>query len=488
MKDTHASATAEPDRLSPQQMGEQVDRIIHSKVFRNSPALQRLLQYVAAKATGGPLDQLKEYTIGVEVFDRGVDYDTKIDTVVRVEVHRLRQKLKEYYEAEGVGDPILMDIPKGHYLPSFGMRTSLASSASGAPHTTGPTSPTTEQPKLEVGRAVSEKQSHASHPHPFLSRRTAVVSVAIALFLSGLIIGARWARIGITNKSDTASLRVGSSAPKPQDLVHDFWASLLGNDAAPVVAYANPVFLMDETNDLFTLKRGASDNRGTPVDSHLARQSARSPWLVARAGPLFYEDGYSGTGDVESIFMLTRVFTQMGYQITVKRGLLVTIDDLKDHIVILLGSSFYNNAVAEFPMAGDFAFQSPDHPGVWQGLILNLNPRPDESAFYKTERDPITQVVKADYALITVQPGIAPGRYVIILGALDTSGVAGATEFATSESGLAELMRHLESLGERAEKARPPFFQAILKVDVAKGHDVLGVHLVTAHIMRPKNK
>ena len=70
---------------------------------------------------GNP-EGLKEYTIGVEAFGRKPDFDPKTDTIVRVQTHRLRQKLKEYYGQEGLHDPILIEIPKGHYCPIFRVR------------------------------------------------------------------------------------------------------------------------------------------------------------------------------------------------------------------------------------------------------------------------------------------------------------------------------------------------------------------------------
>ena len=81
--------------------------------------LQQLLQFLATKAFDHGSDSLKEYTIGVEALSRPQDFDPKTDTIVRVQIHRLRQKLKEYYDSDGSRDPILIDIPKGHYLPSF---------------------------------------------------------------------------------------------------------------------------------------------------------------------------------------------------------------------------------------------------------------------------------------------------------------------------------------------------------------------------------
>jgi hypothetical protein len=85
--------------------------------------------------------------------------------------------------------------------------------------------------------------------------------------------------------------------------------------------------------------------------------------------------------------------------------------------------------------------------------------------------------------LITVQPGAQPGRYLAILGGLDTSGVAGAAQFMTSPSQMSELQKRLESLGAWTGKGEPPSFQALLRVDVEKGHDVLAVHLITVHVV-----
>ncbi len=278
----------------------------------------------------------------------------------------------------------------------------------------------------------------------------------------------------------------GTFVGRTGDAVQNFWASLLGDDKAPVVGYADAVFLADQSSDLFRFRRGASDNRGTPVDPHLAKEFASNPGLVEKAGPLYYEDGYTGTGDVESIFTLTRLFTQMRLQMTVKRCRLVTIYDLKEHSVILLGSPDQNDAVARLPQNADFVFQHGAPPGAWAGRIVNEHPQAGESPWYKVERDPVTQELKTDYGLITIQPGAVAGRYIAILAALDTSGVAGTAQFMTSPTQMAELQERLESLGAWTGKGPPPTFQALLRVEVEKGHDVAAVHLLTVHIVQPE--
>ena len=115
--DTLAHTALDP--LSPEHCEEQVRRVVQSATFRNATTLQQLLQFIAAKTLSGSTEILKEYTIGVEALGRKADFDPKIDPIVRVQSHRLRLKLREYYEVEGSADPILIQFPKGHYLPIF---------------------------------------------------------------------------------------------------------------------------------------------------------------------------------------------------------------------------------------------------------------------------------------------------------------------------------------------------------------------------------
>ncbi len=86
-----------------------------SDAFSASPRQQRLLQYLVDKAISGHSESLKGYTIGVEVFDRGMDFDPVSDSIVRVEIGRLRSKLQAYYGVEGRNAPVRFEVPKGGY-------------------------------------------------------------------------------------------------------------------------------------------------------------------------------------------------------------------------------------------------------------------------------------------------------------------------------------------------------------------------------------
>ncbi len=100
----------------------QVQRIIQSKAFRTSEVHRNLLHYLAEKSLSGTADSLKEYTVGLDVFAKPASYDPRQESVVRMHVARLRQKLAEYYRTEGVDDTVVVDVPKGGFRVTFETR------------------------------------------------------------------------------------------------------------------------------------------------------------------------------------------------------------------------------------------------------------------------------------------------------------------------------------------------------------------------------
>ena len=100
----------------------EVDRILASKGFVSAGRLSRLLRYAVDKTIAGEADQLKEYAVGVEVFDRDANYDPRLDSIVRVEAGRLRSRLEEYYSGEGATSPIRISLPRGGYVAQFARR------------------------------------------------------------------------------------------------------------------------------------------------------------------------------------------------------------------------------------------------------------------------------------------------------------------------------------------------------------------------------
>src|ERR1700681_1845491 len=107
----------------------QLDLILRSRAFIQSHRIRRFLQFVVEESLLGQPHRLKEYLIGLEVFDRREAFDPRVDSIVRVEARRLRNKLEEYYRTEGREDSVRIVLRKGSYVPIFEYRHAGSSSA-----------------------------------------------------------------------------------------------------------------------------------------------------------------------------------------------------------------------------------------------------------------------------------------------------------------------------------------------------------------------
>lgn len=134
----------------------QLARLAGSTVLQQSPRQQRLLRHIVEATLAGEVGRLKGYTLGVEVFDRGADFDPNIDPIVRVEVGRLRSKLIEHYASAGATDPVVIEIPKGGNAARIGFRANDAVSS-------------TERHRRKEDQDVAERPSLAVIPFANLS-------------------------------------------------------------------------------------------------------------------------------------------------------------------------------------------------------------------------------------------------------------------------------------------------------------------------------
>lgn len=97
----------------------QLFRITASTQFAASERLSTLLRYLVEQTVDGRAEEIKEYTIALEVFGRPESFDPRLDTIVRVQASKVRAKLREYYAGEGARDAVLIDLPRGTYVPVF---------------------------------------------------------------------------------------------------------------------------------------------------------------------------------------------------------------------------------------------------------------------------------------------------------------------------------------------------------------------------------
>jgi len=102
-----------------QAVRRQLERILESPGFSRNERLSRFLRFVVEGHLDGKDQELKESVIAIEVFGRRPDFDSKLDPVVRTEAARLRARLNEYYIKEGKADALVIELPKGGYVPRF---------------------------------------------------------------------------------------------------------------------------------------------------------------------------------------------------------------------------------------------------------------------------------------------------------------------------------------------------------------------------------
>lgn len=114
-------ATAEKDTPTVENAAveAQLQRILTDPKFQSTPQLSALLTHIVHESLAGRDSELRGTPIAQAVFKRDESFDSQSDTIVRVEAGRLRRRLAQYYETSGLNDTILIDIPKGGYVPIF---------------------------------------------------------------------------------------------------------------------------------------------------------------------------------------------------------------------------------------------------------------------------------------------------------------------------------------------------------------------------------
>jgi hypothetical protein len=113
------AAHADPERPHPDDIRKELNRIINSSPFRDAYRLTSFLSFIVEMTLAGNGNKLKTYTIAVEALGRGPDFDPQTDPIVRVEAVRMRQALARYYSGIGRDDPLVIEVPRGSYVPAF---------------------------------------------------------------------------------------------------------------------------------------------------------------------------------------------------------------------------------------------------------------------------------------------------------------------------------------------------------------------------------
>ncbi|HEY2013827.1 MAG TPA: hypothetical protein VGH38_10025 [Bryobacteraceae bacterium] len=452
--------------ISVEEKRRQLERVIHSQTLSTSPQLRRFLEYVANATIEGRQDDLKEYALGIKVFGRTSDFDPRLDTLVRSQASRLRLKLEAFYKTEGTADEILLELPRGHYVPRFERRqppAEVVEDRAGAKQVEAP----------PPGRAgLVSRTDYLIDWHFRLPRRAAITAAGLILLLA---VG-----LGIVSLRAHAKLQSNAAAAPP--LASEFWSAFVDGKMPPVVSYSNHVYLMNESSDLLRYYGDATFPKGTLMTQ--SNLPVRDQRMLKYMGPVFFNDGFTGAGEVYAVASLTRVFAQLGTPLTVTRSQLLSSADLNQRNLIVIGHPGVNGVLKRLQLGPEFAFDWSHGDGPWGGRLLNRHPQAGESSIYAVERDPVTKALRADYALATFMPGIALGRKLAVLAGVTTEGTRGVAEFLASDDGIAQIASHCGIPGKYGHPIPPPFFQAVLRIEIAKG-DIFRIQYVTGRILHP---
>ncbi|HEY4046783.1 MAG TPA: hypothetical protein VGM27_07955 [Acidobacteriaceae bacterium] len=397
-----------------------VQRVIASEAFRTTARLRNFLLYIADCALRDAPEAATEQHIGIHVFGRQPGYNSSEDSIVRTHARLLRLKLDGYFAKEGAGEELIVEIPKGHYLPVF--RAKDISSG---------VRPVKRSDEVQVENQLSQPQTIPQRGRPAKAlgwNPPVLVMAALLLALTAL-----------------AFLQAHHRRASPVTAMDRLWQPFLSSDP-PLVIYSNGLFEGDAKNGL---RYATPPQPGRPAAEH-------------------YVDTYTGVGEVVAVHHLTRLFDAHHADFILKRSLLVPWDEAKIKNLIFIGSQAENPSLKVLPTTTEFSMISDkDSAG-----IVNHNPKPGEPTIYSRPEYPLTK----DYATVALLPGVGPNTRMLILSGLTTLGTEAAVEFVCNPQSAGELLQ-ASSLPNGEVRS----FEAVLETAIHDGVP-LGTKLVSIHL------
>jgi hypothetical protein len=183
----------------------ELQALLTSGLFSRAPSLEHLLTYVCEKYFEGQSENVKEYNIGVEALGRPPDFDQKRDSIVRVEAHRLRRRLSEYYAGEGASHAVHILVPQGQYAPKFVIQSPLETASILEPVPAAAYPPAVLDPHIST--LILEPSRSGRRWQTWIAL---AVALAATTFSAYALYSAKHRRIGIAPKADSPVTVQGS--------------------------------------------------------------------------------------------------------------------------------------------------------------------------------------------------------------------------------------------------------------------------------------
>jgi hypothetical protein len=391
----------------------QLDRILQSKIFRSSEVLRHLFSYLTEKSLSGEADDLKEYAIGLDALGKPSSFDPRQESVVRMHVSRLRQKLAEYYRTEGVADPIVVDLPKGGFRVTFEPRPEELLQPPPPPAVIDP--PVSRWRSREVWLAAA---------------------LLIAVACAGLVALRLW--------------RVERTAPEsavewtPE--LRELWGPLLASNRRLVVCISTPLFV--QMPGFGDVRESSVDDADDVLESKkiAAVEDAVHAWM---AQPSY---SYTGTGTATGAFLLGRFLAPLKQSVMVTTANLLSWPELTEDNVVFLGPTTGIHQAEAIPIDMQLQLEANG--------IRNLNPRSGEASFIADKPARAGEASGLSYALISRVPGMSSLGSILLLSGNQLPSVLGGVQAFTS----AHLAQMLVSKMKTPGGSIPRYFQVVLQI------------------------
>jgi hypothetical protein len=369
----------------------ELEEIAASQHFCHSKRYPALLQYLVENTLAGRTDLLKERTLGVEVFDRALTYDTNSDTVVRYTAGEVRKRLLLYYSEEGRNAKIRIVLPAGSYVPEFFYGESEANEPVEIPEK-GTISHDNAEIDLEpMAREATDSPKSPANVEEITAASLSKASTELSRS-SGLWVWATILLFMVACGTGAALVWKYEKTPvSANNAVESFWAPMLHSQSSVLVCTGGVVFDKNNFSGVMTA--------GKDIDyPFVSMQNASAISIVS--------------GTLERSGALIQLAFAGSEPLT----------ELREHPVVLIGA--YNNYWTMH---------------LLQSLRFHFPPEPLEAIV--DQKQPYTQWARDrsipyssadDYALIARYRDPTINSWVIVVAGLGRNGTEAAAQFATS--------------------------------------------------------
>lgn len=398
-----------------------IERILATGPFQKSGRLRELLPYMAERAIHGHSHELTEHNIGVAVFGKPPDYSPVEDSSVRVHARQLRLKLHEYFDGEGRGERMIVEIPKGSYVPVF--RSVKSPSAEPL---------TTFAPALSVS---TPKERHDLLG--FIPWAVAALLAIACVFLS---------------------VRLLNAPPQPAPVPWPLSSVFDGvNRTQIVIADVNYGMLRIASQQQGSLEEYLRpDMLHTLTPDHLSAREARIMNYIAGSNLTSY-------ADVVVITTLSNMVPSHRGLVSVRSARDLRLRDLQDGNYIFVGSPSSNPWVVLYENKLNFR-EAEGVVGESMKYFVNEHPNPGEQQTYQGLE--FTGSAGQDYATISLLPTANGRGSVLILQGLQQEATEAAGLFLANEQSRAQLRK---ALGITESPAKPLHFEVLISTRAVAG-------------------